>query len=110
MKKLTTSALLILLTVSVVFSQSKSYEAIREKFRGEENVFAMQASGMLARTVLWVAGEREFKNAIEDVRHVRFVVIPKALFASKGVTVNGFTKFAKEEESFEEVARVKEHG
>jgi hypothetical protein len=108
MKFLATSVIIIA-AVTSTFAQSKSYQALREKFRGEKEVFALHASGGIARTILWVAGERDFKEAIEDVRDIRFIVIPKRSFRNNNVTLEGFKKVARRE-SFEEVARVKDHG
>lgn len=108
MKSLTTSVLLILLTCTV-FAQSHSYTALREKFRGDKDVIALHASGGFARTILWIAGEKDFKDAIEDVDDIRFIVIPKRAFRAHDVSLKGFKKFAGEE-SFEEIARVRDHG
>jgi hypothetical protein len=110
MKLLTISAvLLILLTSTSLLAQSDSYHALREKFRGERDVIALHASGAFARTILWVAGEKDFKDAIGDVDDIRFIVIPKRAFRANDVSLNGFKKIARED-SFEEVARVKDHG
>jgi hypothetical protein len=109
MKLLTTSAALLIITASTAFAQSNSYHALREKFRGEKDVVALHASGSLARTILWVAGEKDFKDAIEDVKDIRFIVIPKRAFRANDVSLDGFKKIAKKD-SFEEVARVRDHG
>jgi hypothetical protein len=109
MKFLTTSALLLTILTSTAFAQSNSYVALREKFRGEKDVIALHASGAFARTILWVAGEKDFKDAIEDVDDIRFIVIPKRAFRANDVSVKGFKKIALKD-SFEEVARVKDHG
>ena len=109
MKSLTTSVLLLTLLCSAASAQSNSYTALREKFRGDKDVFALHASGGFARTILWIAGEKDFKDAIEDVDDIRFIVIPKRAFRAHDVSLKGFKKFAGEE-SFEEIARVKDHG
>jgi hypothetical protein len=109
MKILTTSALLLTFLTSSAIAQSKSYVALREKFRGEKDVIALHASGAFARTILWVAGEKDFKDAMEEVDDIRFIVIPKKAFRANDVSITGFKKFALKD-SFEEVARVKDHG
>lgn len=109
MKFLTTSVAILTLTVSTAFAQSNSYQTLREKFRGEKDVVALHASGSVARTILWVAGEKDFKDAIEDVKDIRFIVIPKRAFRANSVSLEGFKKIAAKD-AFEEVARVKDHG
>jgi hypothetical protein len=109
MKFLATSVILFAFAASTAFAQSKSYQALREKFRGEKEVVSLHTSGGFARTILWLAGERDFKEAIEDVKDIRFTVIPKKAFRAKSVSLDGFKKVAKRE-SFEELARVKDHG
>lgn len=109
MKLLTTSVVLITLLTSTAIAQSNSYQALREKFRGEKDVVALHSSGALARTILWVAGEKDFKDAISDVDDIRFIVIPKRAFRANDVSVDGFKKIAHED-SYEVLARVKDHG
>jgi hypothetical protein len=109
MKLLTTSAVLLTFLTSTAVAQSNSYHALREKFRGERDVIALHASGGFARTILRIAGERDFKDAIGDVDDIRFIVIPKRAFRANDVTLKGFKKIARED-SFEEIARVKDHG
>ncbi len=109
MKAFTTSVLFITLLTPTVFAQSNSYRTLREKFRGEKDVVAVRASGGLTRTILWMAGEREFKHALQEVDEIRLVVIPKRAFRANDVTLNGFKKIA-EQDTFKEIARVKERG
>lgn len=109
MKSIATSVLLLTLIVTGYSQSSKSYHAIREKFQGQEEVFAMRTSGFLARTVLAFAGEYQYKEAIRDVREIRFVVIPKRLFERENVSLKGFVKFTKKD-GFDELVHVKDHG
>jgi hypothetical protein len=99
-----------LLTIAFVFAitlivsaQSESFMMLRDKFRGAENVFSFGTSGFIAKTVLWVAGEREYKDAFRNVTSIRMMVIPRKAFRDKDVTVRGFKKAAKNLEQFEEV-------
>lgn len=108
MKSLSTSVLLLFLLTSGVFAQSRSYMALKNKFRGNKEVVSIHASGGFARTILWLAGEDEFKEAIQDVKDVRFIAIPKKAFRENSVSLEGFKKVAKRE-SFEELASVKSH-
>jgi hypothetical protein len=104
----TTVTLLVLLTTALV-AQSNSYQALREKFRGEKDVVAVSAPGNIARTILWFAGEGQFKEAIDEVKNIRLIVIPKKAFRANNVSLKGFKNVAKKD-SFEEVVRVKDHG
>ena len=95
--------------ISVSFAQSKSYQLLREKFAGTENVISLRTSGFMARTILWMAGENEFNDAIRNVRNVRLTVVPKAAFRKHDVTVKGFIKLAQKE-GFEELISARDHG
>ncbi len=113
MKNLTAVVLIVSILIGISpttgFSQSKSYQALREKFQGMQDVYAFHTSGFFARSVLWIAGEHEFKHAIEEVRDLRLVVIPGKLFHREHVSLNGFKRFARKE-GFEDIAYVKDHG
>ncbi|HYG03794.1 MAG TPA: DUF4252 domain-containing protein [Chryseosolibacter sp.] len=103
-------AVIILLTIVLqAKAQSDSYSTIKAKFKGEEDVVSFGASGLLARTVLWIAGEHDFKDAIQDVRGFKFITIPKKAFANEKVSVNGMRKLIADD-NFEELTRVKDHG
>jgi hypothetical protein len=108
MKKI---AALLLLSVlfNFAFAQSKSYQLLREKFQGEANVVSFTTSGYLARTVLWMAGEHEYTDAVRDIRKIRLTVIPEQAFKTNNVTLQGFKKLAKRD-GFEELAHVKDNG
>jgi hypothetical protein len=106
--KFITLALLIIFPASA-FAQSKSFQILKEKFRGTENVFSIRTSGFMARTVLWMAGEREYNSAIRDVYNVRLMVIPKSAFRKKEVTLEGFRKVIRKD-GFEELAHMRDHG
>ncbi len=110
MKKIALSILLALLLASTsTFAQSESFFILKEKFAGERDVHHFAVSGFLARTVLWMADEHEFYNAIKEVRNIRLIVIPKDAFKSQEVTVNGFKKVLQND-GFEELLRVKDNG
>ena len=59
----------------------------------------------MARTVLWVAGERDFKRAIKDVKNIRLITIPKAAFEEQALSVAGFKKVLQKD-SYEELALI----
>jgi hypothetical protein len=109
MKKITTLIIALVLLSSVAFSQSKSYNALREKFRGYENVFSLSTSGFLTRTMLVFAGEHQINRAIKDVRKVRMTVVPRKAFKAERLTVDGFIKFAQKD-GFEQLFQVHEYG
>jgi hypothetical protein len=106
-----TIATLVLLTAfaSCALAQSKSYRLLREKFSGSQNVYSIRTSGFMARTVLWMAGEREYNEAIRDVHSVRLIVIPKDAFRKQNVTLAGFKEVTKKD-GFEELTHVRDHG
>ncbi len=104
-----TLAFVAFVTVSVS-AQSESFLMLKSKFRGSENVFSFGTSGFLAKTILWAAGEREYKQVFRDVRHVQMIIIPKKSFRQKNVTLGGFKKAAKKEDRFEEVMTIHDEG
>lgn len=99
----------LLSLISVSLAQSKSYQLLRKKFAGSENVVSIRTSGFMVRTILWMAGENEFNHAIRDVRNVRLTVVPKTAFKKQDVTVKGFIKVAQKE-GFEEIISAHDHG
>ncbi|MGC1241696.1 MAG: DUF4252 domain-containing protein [Chryseosolibacter sp.] len=88
-------------------AQSKSFQALENKFSAAENVHSFTTSGFLARTMLWLAGEHEFKSAIKEVKHIRLITIPKSAFADRGVSLEGFKKVVRDDR-YEELARARE--
>jgi hypothetical protein len=110
MKTIASSLFSLLLMISVSgFSQSKSFATLQDKFAHRSNVFSVNTSGFLARTILWMAGEHEFNKAIRDVRNVRLITIPKSAFHSENVSLKGFKEFIKTD-SFEELTHVRDNG
>lgn len=94
---------------TVASAQSKSYQTLKSTFSGEEDVHSFSFSGWMGRAVLSMAGEHEFKNAIKDLHHVRFITIPHSQFKKLNLSVNGFKKVLKQD-SFEEIAYVRDRG
>lgn len=94
---------------NISFSQSKTFQTLKQKFGGSDNVYAFSASGFFARTILWLAGEHDFRDAVQEIKSIRLITIPKAAFEASQVTVNGLKKLVKKD-YFEELANVKDHG
>jgi hypothetical protein len=109
MKKIIIIVLLSTLTSFASLAQSKSYSALKDKFSSSDDVHSFSVGGWICRLVMNWAGEYEFKQAIEDLRHVRIIVIPKEEFERNDVSVNGFKKILKQD-AFQELAHVKDHG
>jgi len=108
MKTLVT-AFVLFVSFSVSVAQSDSFITLRQKFSGQEDVFSFGTNGFFARTILWMAGEHEFTNAVKDIKSIRLITIPKESFKHEGVSVNGF-KNVLAKDSFEQLAQVKEDG
>jgi hypothetical protein len=87
--------------------QSDSYFALKDAFRGHKDVYSFSVGGWACRWLLTVAGEYEFNHAIEEVKQVRLMVIPKNEFDRHQVSVNGFRKVLSEDR-FEELACIRE--
>jgi hypothetical protein len=109
MKKSILIVALVLVAVTSSVGQSKTFRTIKHKFQGEEDVHSFTASGFLARTVLWIAGEHEFRDAIIDLANVRLITVPKKAFEARKLSVTGLKKLV-ERDAYEQMLLVKEHG
>lgn len=109
MKSISLFTVAVLLAATSVFAQTKSYQALEDKFKGQPDVHSFSFSGWMGRLVLNMAGEHEFRNAIKELNHVRLITIPRSEFASQNLSVNGFRKLLKHD-SFEELALIRDHG
>ena len=103
------TAITIVLFATQAFCQSDSYVTIKDTFKGGEDVHSISVSGFLARTVLWMADEHEFRDMITDIKSIKLITIPIEQFKEKGVTVNGFKKILNQD-SFHELGHVRDHG
>lgn len=104
MKKSILSFLLIAGSVTA-FSQSRSYQALRNHFAGKEDVHSFALNGFLCRAVLRVArtDERLLHTMMKDIHHIRFIVIPIQEFGKQNLSVNGFKEYLTKD-SFESLA------
>jgi len=109
MKTIATCIILSLVITTSALTQSKSFLTLKEKFSNGKDVYSFSTSGLFARTILWMAGEHEFNDAIKSIKNISLITVPKSAFKSEGVTVSGFKKVLRED-SFEELVRVKDHG
>jgi Domain of unknown function (DUF4252) len=107
--KTTISTLVLSFPLSSAFAQSDSFSLLKEKFKRQDDVVSFSTSGFFARTILWMAGEHEFTDAVKDIKNIHLITIPKAAFTEAGVSVNGFKKILVKD-SFEELANIKEDG
>lgn len=98
---------IVVFAVTPSFSQSMSFEKLYNRFSGTEDVNCFSVSGFLCRAGLWVAGEHEFKEAIEKVNSLRVISIPNSNFATQGLSVKGFKKVLSEDH-FESLASIRE--
>lgn len=106
----------VLLLVSTFgWSQSKSYQTLKDHFDDRPDVHAFSIGGWLCRATLSLAmdeNDREIallRKAMANIDHVRFIVIPKEEFKAQGLTVNGFRSYLRKD-SFEQLADVRDQG
>lgn len=109
MKSLSLSAITFLFSITSLFAQSNSYQALKDKFKGQPDVYSFSFSGWMGRLVLNLAGENEFRYAIKELNHMRLITIPRSEFSTQQVSVNGFKKLLKHD-SFEELAVIRDNG
>ena len=102
-------ASLLIISSTFVYSQSNSYQTLKDNFIDRPDVHSFGVSGFFCRMVLGMAGEWEFKEAIKDVQHLRIITIPIQEFAARGLSVNGYKKLLRKD-SFDELASVRDKG
>lgn len=98
-----------LFLATAVKAQSDSFQTLKDTFKHGEDVYTVSVNGMLCRTILRMAGEHEFRNAIQDIKNIRLIAIPMTEFKRKNLSVAGFKKILKED-SFQELATVRDNG
>jgi hypothetical protein len=108
MKSTTIFVTLIVTGLNTAYSQSHSFQTLQNNFSQSENVYAFQASGFLARTMLWLAGQHVTK-AFKEVSNVRLISIPKSGFKEIGLSVAGFRKILHED-YYEELEGIRSEG
>lgn len=101
--------LLLLNTAGSVSAQSNSYQILKDNFIGQPDVQSFSVSGWVGRVILNMTGEYEFKEAIKELKHVRFITIPRAEFEARKLTVKGFKNVLKQD-SFQELAFIRDNG
>lgn len=103
--------LLLFVALSAVsaLAQSRSYQALKDNFGDRPEVQSFSVDGWLGRMVLNMVGEEELRSAIKDLKHARFIIIPRDELARQNLSVNGF-KSLIEKDMFQTLAEVREPG
>ncbi|MBX2914795.1 MAG: DUF4252 domain-containing protein [Cyclobacteriaceae bacterium] len=104
--------LLSLVVVAVSMSsmaQSRSYNALKDNFKGQPDVHSFSVNGWFGRMILNMAGESEVRQAIQDLKHVRLITIPRHEFNNRNLSVNGFKSLMRQD-GFEDLAQIKDNG
>jgi len=103
----------ILMTLVVfsqaTFAQSRSFEKLREKFRGEEDVHTLKMGGFMLQAVmrLATADDRSARESLRSVRELRLMVIPQVAFQRQGLSVDGFRGVLRKD-AFDEMTEVRQ--
>jgi hypothetical protein len=105
MKSISLAVLFFITTPVLVAAQSHSFNTLKKKFSANEDVHSFRTSGLMARTVLWIAGERDLKRAIKAIKNIRLITIPKSAFEEQALSVSGFKKVLRKD-SYEELALI----
>ena len=109
MKTIAAGFILVFLFSTEASSQSDSFIALREKFAYHKDVYTFSSSAFLGGALFWMAGEHEFYDAIKNIERIGFVIVPRESFRRENVSLAGFKNVIRQD-SFYELARVKEHG
>jgi hypothetical protein len=101
---------LIFIALSLAtFGQSKSFSTLKNKFSGAEDVSTVRVGGFVLKTILWMAGETDWRDDFGTVSSVRVINIPKREFESRRLSADGFKKVLANDH-FEEVAATYDAG
>lgn len=98
---------LLFLSLSAV-AQSAGMYAMKQRFKGAEDVHHVKVSGGLARMAFKFIDDPEFKEAVQEIKSVEFITIPREQFKREGVTVRGYQKFLAENH-FEELIHMRDN-
>jgi hypothetical protein len=109
MKKIIITSFFLAFLSAHSFAQSNSYRALKNKFDKSPDVHSFSVGGWACRLIFSLAGEYEFKEAVEDVQHIRLITIPKAEFETEQVTINGFKRFLLQD-SYDQLAHIRDNG
>lgn len=109
MKRIIVTSLLITFMALQAFAQSNSYRTLKNKFEDSPDVHSFSVGGWACRLIFSIAGEYEFKKAVEDVQHIRLITIPKREFEAKEVSINGFKKLLLQD-SYQQLANIRDNG
>ena len=109
MKKVIFTSLFCALVAVQTFSQSNSYRTLKNKFNDSPDVHSFSVSGWACKLIFSIAGEYEFKKAVEDIQHIRLITIPKREFETKEVTIKGFKRLLLQD-SYEPLAHFRDNG
>jgi hypothetical protein len=77
-----------------VSAQSKSYQMLYDDFSGKEDVVAFSLSGTLCRSLEFFLKEdvRPPDEVMEDIDHVRLIIIPREKIDDQGFSIEDFKK------------------
>ena len=95
--------------MSCAVAQSNSYLTMKDTFKGGNDVHSFSINGFFCRAILNMADEHEFRDAITDIKSVRFMVIPKGEFERRKLSIGGFKKVLRSD-SFHELAHFRDRG
>jgi len=90
-------------------AQSKSFSTLKSKFSEAEDVTSVRVGGFFLKTILWMAGESEWRDDFGTVSNVRVINIPQREFRSRQLSTAGFKKVLAGD-NFEEVAATYDGG
>lgn len=99
----------LFITAESTLAQSNSYQALKDKFKDQPDVHSFSFRGWIGRMVLNMASEYEFKNAIKDIRYVKFITVPHSEFSAQQVSIQGFKKLLKQD-AYQELAFISDEG
>jgi len=103
--KLLLALVFVTVGLSTTWAQSRSYNALKDNFKGQFDVHSFSVNGWFGRMILNMAGENEVRAAIQELKYARLITIPRHEFNNRNLTVNGFKSLLKQD-GFEDLAQI----
>lgn len=107
--KLLLALLFVTVGLSTTWAQSRSYNALKDNFKGQPDVHSFSVNGWFGRMILNMVGEDEVRDAIKNLKQLRLITIPRNEFDKRNLTVNGFKRLMRQD-GFEDLALITDQG
>jgi hypothetical protein len=111
MRKLLLSTMVLALMAGTAFGQSDSFNALRDRFKGKEQVESFSIGGFFVNLVIELANDETLNgDAFRNMGGMHLITIPKRHFQSAGLTLDGYRRYIRKEDGYEPLVEIRENG